>query len=77
VNRQTAKDARWQEPDAALEARTQAVVQAAIEVHRQIGPGWRFLAVRSTPALDRICARVRGPLDESRRSRFDRAKFAT
>ena len=40
MNRQAAKGARLQEPDAELDAWAQAVVQAAIEVHHQLGPGF-------------------------------------
>jgi GxxExxY protein len=38
MNRQAANDASLQEPEAELDAWAQAVVQAAIEVHHQLGP---------------------------------------
>ena len=40
MNRQAANDASLQEPEAELDAWAQAVVQAAIEVHHQLGPGF-------------------------------------
>jgi hypothetical protein len=40
MNRQDAKDAKFPEPDAELDACAHVVVDAAIEVHRVLGPGF-------------------------------------
>jgi GxxExxY protein len=40
VNRQSAEDAKYAEPDAGLDDIARQVVRAAVEVHRVLGPGF-------------------------------------
>jgi GxxExxY protein len=50
MNRQGAEDAKPREPDAELDGAARAVVDAALEVHRVLGPG--FLESVYEKALD-------------------------
>jgi GxxExxY protein len=52
VNRQDAEDAKWKEPDAELDALARSVVQAAIEVHRILGPGFLESVYEEALALE-------------------------